>query len=116
MISSIRGVTVTLFENKQIGVDAFNSPIYEEVPVEVENVLISPVSNEDITSELELSGKHIVYYLSIPKNDSHDWKDAKIHLPAPWNMVVKTFGDALIYDPNLTPLDWNQKVKVERYE
>lgn len=113
MVSAIKGRTVILHEMTQNGVDDFNHPIMEENIVEVENVLIEPASNDDVVSEIQLTGKHIAYTLHIPKGDTHNWKDAIVEFYGQsWN----TFGDALIYDEELTPLSWNKKVKVESYE
>lgn len=110
----IKGQTVTLYEVSQTGIDEFNNPFYEETAIEVGNVLIEPASNDAIVSELQLTGKKVVYILHIPKGDTHDWKDAKVYIPSIG--IFKTFGDCLVYDEALTPLSWNKKVKVERYE
>jgi len=62
----IKGITVTLINKKEVGRDPFNRPIYEDVEIEVDNVLVSPVSTEDIVHTLELTGKKAVYTLAIP--------------------------------------------------
>ena len=31
----LKGMTVTLYDRKQTGVDALNCPVYEQVPVQV---------------------------------------------------------------------------------
>lgn len=113
MIFALKGKTVTLHEMVQVGTDDFNHPIMREEPTEVENVLIEPASNEAILSEIQMTGKHVVYILHIPKGDTHNWKDAIVDF---YGQSWKTFGDCLIYDEDLTPLSWNKKVKVERYE
>lgn len=108
----IKGQTVVLHETIENGVDAFNRPILSENTVAVDNVLIEPVSNDAVLSELQISGKHVVYNLHIPKSDNHNWKNAKVEF---YGQIWKTFGDCLSYDKNLTPLEWNKKVKVEKY-
>lgn len=108
----IKGQTITLYEVTETGTDAFNRPILKEQPVEVDNILIEPVTNDAVVSEFQISGKHTAYILHIPKGDNHNWNDAKVVF---YGQTFKTFGDCLIYDPNNTPLDWNKKVKVERY-
>lgn len=113
MVSLISGKTIILYEKSQVGTDDFGAPIYEEHETLVDNILIEPASNEAIVSELQLSGKHVSYVLHIPKSDTHDWKDATVYF---YGQKWKTYGDAKIYDEDLTPLSWNKQVMVERYE
>lgn len=113
MVSAIKGRDVILHEMAADGVDGFNNPIMKENIVTVSNVLIEPASNDAVLSEIQMTGKHVVYILHIPKSDLHNWKDAIVEF---YGETWKTFGDCLIYDENLTPLDWNKKIKVERYE
>lgn len=108
----LKGITVTLYEKTQAGTDGFNRPIYTEDPVQVENVLIGQPDTEEVLDTLELTGKKIVYTLGIPKGDTHVWTDRKVGF----------FGDTfhVISEPeqgieSMIPLDWNKKVKVERY-
>lgn len=113
MVSAIKGRVVNLYVMTQTGVDEFNQPIYEESVEAVDNVIIEPADNSAIVDEMQISGKRMVYTLHIPKGDTHEWKDTKVEF---YGEVWRTFGDCLIYDEELTPLDWNKKVKVERYE
>lgn len=113
MISAIKGRAITLYETTEVDVDDFGHPILEESPIEVENVLIEPASNEAIVSELEVNGKRVAYTLHIPKGDEHDWRDKVVEF---YGEKWRTYGDVQIYDPDLTPLSWNKKVKVEKYE
>lgn len=116
MVVTIKGNTVTLVTYTENGEDDFGHAIRVATTVEVPNVLIEPASNDAIVSEMELYGKRIAYVLHIPKSDSNNWKDAEVILPAPWNVTLKTYGDALVYAPHLAPLAWNKKVKAELYE
>ena len=109
----IKGVPVTIINIKDGAEDPFGRPAKEEVREVVPNVLISPMSSEDVVNEQNLSGKHAIYQLAIPKGDSHDWENA----------IVEFFGHRwrVIGFPEegietLIPLEWNRKVKVERYE
>ncbi len=112
-MSMIKGITVTLINKKEVGRDPFNKPIYKNEPVEVENVLVSPSSTDDIVNQLELTGKKAVYTLAIPKDDEHEWEDAEvIFFDERW----RTFGFVTQGIDHLIPLDWNKKVMVERYE
>ena len=109
----IKGITVLLYEKNQIGVDGFNSPIYQETATEVENVLVSPASSEDIVNNLDLTGKRVVYNLAIPKGDNHDWRDKKVEF---FGETFKTFDAPIKGIDALVPGPWNAQVKVERYE
>ena len=110
---NIKGITVTLINKKEIGKDPFGNPIYDDVEIEVDNVLVSPVSTEDIVHTLELTGKKAVYTLAIPKGDENDWEGAEvIFFGERW----RTFGFVTQGIDHLIPGDWNKKVMVERYE
>mgnify|MGYP001306807399 CR=1 FL=1 len=109
----IKGITVTLVSKKEVGRDPFNRPIYEDVEIEVDNVLVSPVSTEDIVNINELTGKKAVYTLAIPKGDTNNWENAEVIF---FNQRWKTFGLVTEGIEHLIPGDWNKKVMVERYE
>lgn len=110
----MKGITVTLYERTRTGTDALNTPIYEEIATPVENVLVTPLSSEEVLQTYTLTGRNAVYQMGIPKGDAHEWIAGK---------RVSFFG----YDwriiglpeegiESLIPLSWNKKVKVERYE
>lgn len=108
------GITVTLYERTNTGVDALNHPIYAETPVPVENVLVAPMATTEILDTYNLTGRRAEYQLAIPKGDAHEWKAGQ---------KVSFFGEdwRIIDIPEegiewLIPLSWNKKVKVERYE
>ena len=109
----IKGITVTLINKKEVGRDPFNEPIYKDVPIQVDNVLVTPTSTEDIVSTLELTGKKAVYTLGIPKGDTHDWEDTEVYF---FGQRWRTFGMVTEGIEHLIPGDWNKKVMVERYE
>ena len=79
----------------------------------VDNVLISPSSTEDITSQMNLTGRKAEYTLAIPKGDLHDWEDKEVLF---FGKRWKTFGIPLEGIEEMLPLTWNKKVMVERYE
>lgn len=110
---NIKGITVTLINKKEVGKDPFGNPIYDDVEIEVDNVLVSPVSTEDIVHTLELTGKKAVYTLAIPKGDENDWEDAEVIF---FGQRWRTFGFVTQGIEHLIPGDWNKKVMVERYE
>lgn len=110
----INGITVTLYNRELTGTDAFNHPVYADVAVPVDNVLVAPMSDEEVLQTYTLTGRKAVYQMGIPKGDTHEWTAGK---------RVRFFGeDWRIIGANqegieaLIPLSWNKKVKVERYE
>lgn len=112
-MAKIKGIPVILYKRKEVDKDPIGEPIYEEVETEVDNVLISPTSTDDIVNNHELYGKTAVYTLAIPKDDENDWVDAKVKF---FGKKWRTFGLPLEGIEELIPLDWNKKVMVERYE
>lgn len=113
MALKITGMTITLVDKVEIGRDPFNKPIYQDKPIEIENVLVAPTSSDDVVNELSLSGRKAVYTLAIPKGDTHDWENKKVLF---FNQTWRTFGMPLEGMDHLIPLKWNKKVMVERYE
>lgn len=109
----LQGITITLYNRVQTGTDAFNRPIYEDVQTTVDNVLIGEPNTEDIVNEMNLSGKRLAYTLAIPKGDNHEWKDAVVEF---FGERFRTFGAPTQGIEDMIPLQWNKKVKVERYE
>ena len=108
----IKGIDVILYSQEQTGTDDFNRQIYEETAETVSNVLVAPASTEDITNELSMTGKHLEYLLGIPKGDEHDWEDKKIEF---FGQTFHSFGFVTQGIEDMIPLQWNKKVKVERY-
>ena len=109
----IKGIEVTLIDKVEIGRDPFGRPVYEDKPIIVENVLVSPTSADDVVSQLSISGKTAVYTLGIPKGDKNIWEDREVEF---FGRKWKSFGIPLEGMEDLMPLDWNKKVMVERYE
>lgn len=110
----MRGITVTLYDRTQAGTDALNRPIYTETAVAVDNVLVAPSSAVEVLEPTNLNGRRGEYVMAIPKGDTHEWISGK---------KVSFFGRdwRIIEMPEegiewLIPLDWNKKVRVERYE
>ena len=108
----LQGQTITLFDRIQTDTDALNAPVYQEVPVSVDNVLVCPASTEAVAEGLQLWGKHAIYELLIPKDDAHHWEEREVSF---FGKRWKTFGFVLQWPDNLTPGDWDRKIKVERY-
>ena len=118
-MARLSGTKVILYEETQTGVDAFGAPIYEETPVEVENVLVGEPSTDDITSSTQLYGKTIKYMLGIPKGAQHDWVDKKVSWTDAYGITytVRTFGFPITgIEENIPPqLPWHMKVRCEAY-
>ena len=109
----IHGIPIELAVKVQMGTDSFNRPVYDTEWVTVDNVLIGQPSTEEITDELNLSGKRLDYLLGIPKGDTHDWEDTQVRF---WGQVYQTIGAPTQGIESMIPLSWNKKVKVMRYE
>ena len=109
---NIKGITVTLVSKQETGRDPFGEPIYEDVEIEVDNVLISPTTSDDIVNQMTLTGKKAVYTLAIPKGDTNNWEDQEVRF---FGEKWRVFGVPLQGIDHLIPLDWNKKVMVERY-
>ena len=113
MVNRIHGIDVILYERTRTGEDAFRAPVYEEKPVTVQNVLVTPVTAEEVTADLQLYGKRAAYELCLPKGDAHNWAAGSRvdFFGGSW----RVFGPVTGYIEANLPLAWNKKVKVERY-
>lgn len=112
MASLIKGIPIVLYDRQQTGVDAFRTPVYQETAVTVGNVLVCPVSTQDITGDLQLGGMSVDYELCIPREDPHTWENRVVEFyGAKW----QTVGAPLMWLGENVPLLWNRKVKVRRY-
>lgn len=112
MASLIKGIKITLHAKVKDGEDDFKAPIWKAVPVEVENVLVSPVNSGEVASDLQLYGKKAEYELCIPKGDNHNWEDCEVEF---YGEKWRTIGFCQQLIEKLVPLDWNRKIKVARY-
>ena len=109
----LKGITVILINKVQTGTDPFGKPIYTDKETYVDNVLVAPVSGDDLISQLSLTGRKAVYQLAIPKCDENVWENAEVLF---FGERWRTFGIPVQGIEELIPLDWNMKVMVERYE
>lgn len=112
-MGKIKGITIQLIQKIETGKDPFGQPIYDNKPVDVENVLISPTSSDDVVNQLSLTGRKAVYTLAIPKGDTNDWENKEVLF---FGERWRTFGIPLEGIEDLIPLEWNKKVMVERFE
>ena len=111
-MAKLKGITVILIDKKITGADPFGKPIYSDVEIEVNNVLVSPTKSEEVLNQQNLSGRIATYTLAIPKGDTNDWENKEVRF---FNQRWKVFGIPTQGIEELIPLDWNKKVMVERY-
>jgi len=112
-MARIKGITVTLINKIEVGRDPFDNPIFEDVEIAVDNVLVSPTSSDDVVNQLSLTGRKAVYTLAIPKGDTNTWENQEVRF---FGERWRVFGIPTEGIEHLIPLDWNKKVMVERYE
>lgn len=111
----IHGITIKLWQKTEFGVrDRFNRLIKTDKQyVSVDNVLVQPLSEQEIQDMLNMTGRKAVYRLCLPKGDSHDWTDARVSFfGADWRVV----GDTIEYIEDLVPLAWNKQIRVEKID
>ena len=85
----MHGVKVSLLQKVRTGANEFLAPVFSEIWVDVDDVLIGEPSGEDIVNDLNLYGKRLAYTLGIPKKDNHKWRDTKVKF---WGYVFETYG------------------------
>lgn len=106
----IKGITVTLIQMVQTGVNALNEAVYSPQAVDVENVLVAPATEQEILDTINLTGRRAVYTLGIPKGDTHDWANQRVRF---FGNEWRTIGEPIEGIEELIPLSWNKKVRVE---
>lgn len=108
----IRGISVTLTERTQTGVNEINEPVYEETEVTVDNVLVGSPKTDEIADALKLYGKELAYTLYLPKGDSHNWENATVTF---FGRTFRTFGLPMeLIEENIPEaVLWNARVRVE---
>ena len=109
----MKGITVTLYQKTQTDNDEFNRPIYTEEAIDIDDVLVAPVSATEVLDTLNITGKKAVYNLGIPKGDTHDWLDARVEFFGETWHTISIPQEGI--ESNV-PTRWHKKVQVERYE
>lgn len=109
----MQGIDIIRYNKTQTGVDGFGSPIYEEIPETVHNVLVGEPSTEDVVSDLQLYGKRLACTLALLKGDDHGWDNVVVEF---FGQKFRTYGAVTEGIEAMIPLKWNRKVKVERIE
>lgn len=111
----MKGIKITLLERVQTGKDPFNKPVYMEEPVEIDNVLVAPVTpgGEELLDAVDLQGRKGTYTLAIPKGDTHHWEGNRVRF---FGQTWQVIGMPTQGIEELIPLAWNKKVTVDRIE
>lgn len=109
----IQGMTVTLWNKTQTGVDGFGNPVYTWESKPVDNVLVGQPTAEERINELNLTGRMIAYTLGIPKGNEDEWENQIVEF---FGHRFRTFGIPEQGIEANIPLSWHKKVKCERYE
>ena len=109
----INSITVKLYERTETGKDELGEAIYQEQPIYVPGVLVTPASADAIVSDLQLYGRRSVYELCIPKGDAHEWEGCRVEF---FGKVFRAFTPLERWIESNVPLRWNAKIRVERYE
>lgn len=111
----IHGITITLYEKTASSErDELNRPVPGTVnEILVDNVLVQPLSEQEVTDTMNLTGRKAVYQLCLPKGDQHEWADADVSFFGKrWHVI----GDVLEYIESMVPLSWNKQIRVEQID
>lgn len=106
----LKGITIDYYRKTAGDLDDLGNPTYTETVEKVENVLVAPLSEQEVLDTINLTGRRAVYQLAIPKGDTHDWIDVHVGF---FGQIFKTIGTPIRGIDDLIPLSWNAKVKVE---
>ena len=106
----LHGIPVTIYVKTETAKDEAGAPVYTETAETVENVLVHPATEQEITDTLNLTGRKAVYNLAIPKEDTHDWTNVRVSF---FGQDFRTIGAAVQGIDGLVPLEWNKKVRCE---
>ena len=113
MVSLIQGIPVVIKHKVSTSRDAFGMPIIDHETEEVvENVLVTPLTSEEIAQDFAWYGEKTLYELSIPKGDTHEWEHAEVVF---FGQSFKTVGRPREYIEDNLPLNWNKKIRVAAY-
>lgn len=110
----LKGYDVNLYRRTETGKDPFGNPVFDVEIVTVKDVLIAPVSSDDITGSHEAD--RMIFQLGIPKTDNNRWEDATVSFTIKGETYTgKVLGKPLVGIEELVPTKWHKKVTVEIY-
>ena len=111
-MGKIKGVSVVLHVRTIKEYDPLGNPVYTTEDVTVNNVLWNVSSVDDLIDSTRLEGTKELYTLAIPKGDTHTWLENTVTFNSKtYHCYAESEGMEA-----LTPLEWNKKVFVERYD
>ena len=77
-------------------------------------MLVAPVNSTEVLDTYNLTGRKAVYQLAIPKGDTNNWTaGTKVSFFGEDWRIIELAEEGI---ESLVPLQWNKKVRVERYE
>ena len=109
----IQGINVILHEKHADGIDPFGNPTFYYNDITVDNVLVEPITQQEMLASTELSGTKTAYRLCIPKGDTHKWENNDVTF---WDTRFHVYTNTIEYIDANVPLEWNKKVLVEAYD
>ena len=111
-MGKIKGVSVVLHVRTIKEYDPLGNPVYTTEDVTVNNVLWNVSSVDDLIDSTRLEGTKELYTLAIPKGDTQTWLENTVTFNSKtYHCYAESEGMEA-----LTPLEWNKKVLVERYD
>ena len=111
-MSKIKGVSVVLHQRTIDSYDPLGNPIYTTTDKTVDNVLWNVSTADDLIDKTRLEGTQELYTLSIPKGNTDAWLENTVTFNG---KTFHCYAESEGIDA-LTPLAWNKKVFVERYD
>ena len=111
-MGKIKGVSVVLHVRSVKENDPLGNPIYKYKDVTVNNVLWNATTASDLIDTSRLEGTKELYTLAIPKGDANTWLENTVTFRGKtYHCYAESEGME-----SLTPLEWNKKVLVERFD
>lgn len=112
--SVIRGETVVVLREVEIGRDPFDAPIVDWVDELVPDVLVAPGARGDVVDSNRPDGVEVQWTLHFPKTFKGSLRGAEVSVrgQAPCPVI----GDPQPYTDENTPTRWNRPVEVSRVD
>ena len=109
----VSGTTVTVELRRHVARDSFgNDVVAYEPPVDVDDVLVQPGSNDDLDSSRP-EGVKVALTLHFPKTWTGRMRGARVTLGGRWEGTYSVIGDPVPYMESNCPTRWNMPVEVE---
>jgi hypothetical protein len=106
--------TVTLYNKVEGAVDEFNRPVETDSnPITVSGCVVGQPTSDDVTNEMNLSGKRISYWIFIPNGDTHTWENSYVVIGS---RKYSTIGIPVESFADMKMIPCNRKIAVEVYE